>query len=877
VVTAIGMRALASRMAPGLLVALVVATLGGLAPAALAQTPPVAVRASLDRQRLQIGEQTTLSVEIEGTADSAPPDIGAVDGLAIRYLGPSTQFSVVQGRVSQSVTHRYLVAAGREGRFTIGPLAVQAGGATLRTEPLDVEVTAAGARDAAAPPSVPEGGPDLALAIELPEREVYLHERVPLTLTLYLGAVSVDEVQQPRLEGDAFAIEPFGKPVQGRQTVDGRPYRTVRFETSIVPLRAGTLAIGPAVEAMTLLVRRRHRDPMFDRFFGGDPFAERQPYELRSNAVELQVKRLPDAGRPEDFGGAVGRFQLEVAAEPRTLAASDPITVTMRIAGSGNLSGVAAPTIDAAGFKLYPPQSVKSADAPALRVFEQVLVPTSEEVRQIPMVRFAYFDPEREVYEVATAGPIGLMVQPSQRAAGVDGVPSAGAQGSAANRSSAEPLGRDIVYIKDRPGRLRRGAPLHQHPLFLALQLIPLAFYVVAVGAARRRDRLHGDPRYARFARAGPRVRRAIASARRRATEGGTAEASGMLAGAMREYLSAKLDVPVGAIDAQRVAETLGDRDASAVARIAEFFAIVERVSYAPAAGRDGQDGDIRALLDLANGIVRDLERSRRLPRPAGASGAVAIAGMIATAQLAAAPAAEVADVDPVSAFFEANSLYKGGDYSGAVARYEAMRTAGFASGALYFNLGNAYLKAGDVGRAVLSYERAQRLLPRDADVAANLGFARERIGDPASAAPATPPLWVRLLVPLAFRAATAELAVAASAAYAVVMLLLGLRVLLPRSRVGLGRGAMAAGMMFALTGSACLYRVYDEALRPHAVVVAKGGVTVRFEPSDGGTAHFTLPEGALVEVISEREAWEQVVRSDGRRGWVAAETVETL
>jgi hypothetical protein len=877
------MRALAARIAPNSQVALLVAILGGIAPVALAQTPPVTVRASLDRQSLQVGEQTTLSVEIAGTADSTPPDVGAIDGLAIRYLGPATQFSVVQGRVSQSVTHRYVVAAGREGRFTIGPLVVQAGGATLRTEPLDVEVTAVGAPAAAAPPNVPQGGPDLALAIELPDREVFLHERVPLTLTLYLGAVNVDEVQQPRLEGDAFAIEPFGKPVQGRQTVDGRPYRTVRFETSIVPLRAGTLAIGPAVEAMTLLVRRRHRDPMFDRFFGGDPFAERQPYELRSNAVELQVKRLPDAGRPEDFGGAVGRFQLEVAAEPRTLAANDPITVTMRIAGTGNLSGIAPPTLDAAGFKLYPPQNVKSADAPALRVFEQVLVPTSEEVREIPTVRFAYFDPEREVYEVATAGPIALMVQPSQPTAGVDGVPSAGAERPAANRSSGEPLGRDIVYIKDRPGRLRRGAPLHQQPLFLALQLIPLAFYVVAMGAARRRDRLHGDPRYARFTRAGQRVRRAITSARRRATEGGTAEASGMLAGAMREYLSAKLDVPVGAVDAQRVAQTLGDRDATAVARIAEFFAIVERVSYAPAGRQDGQQGqegqarDVRALIDLANGIVRDLERSRRLPGPASALGAAALAGMIASAGLAAAPAAEVADVDPVSTFFEANGLYKQGDYGGAVGRYEAMRAAGFASGALYFNLGNAHLKAGDVGRAVLSYERAQRLLPRDPDVAANLGFARERIGDPASAAPATPSLWTRILVPLAFRAATGELALAASAAYAVVMLLLGLRVLLPRWRVGLGRGAMAAGVVFALAGSACLYRVYDEALHPHAVVVAKGGVTVRFEPSDGGTAHFTLPEGALVEVISEREAWEQVARSDGRRGWVAAETVEAL
>ncbi len=864
----------------GLAATAAVAVLALLARAGAAASPPLEVRASLEPKRIQIGEQATLTVEIDGTAESTPPDVGTIDGLTIRYLGPATQFSVIQGRVSQSVAHRYAVVASREGRFTIGPLVVQAGGTTLRTDAIDVEVGAAPRRDPTAQLPVPQGGPDLALAVEIPEREVFLHERIPLTLTLYLGAVSVDEVQQPRLEGDAFAVEPFGKPVQGRETIDGRPYRTVRFETSIVPLRAGTLAIGPAVESMTLLVRRRHRDPTFDRFFGGDPFAERQPYELRSNTVELHVKRLPEAGRPEDFGGAVGRFRLEVAAEPRQLAANDPITVTMRITGSGNLSGVAAPTIDAAGFKTYPPQSVKSDDAPAVRVFEQVLVPTSAEVRQIAPVRFAYFDPEREVYEVATAAPIALVVQPSQRTAAPEGVPGAAAGTPAARQGSAEPLGRDIVYIKDRPGRLHRGTPLYQHPAFFALQFIPLAFYVAAVGAARRRDRLHGDPRYARFTRAGQRVRRAIAAARRRAAAGESADTVGALAGAVREYLSAKLDVPVGAVDAQRVAEALGERDAAAVARIREFFTIVERVSYAPAArqdghdGQDSQDSDVRALLDLATGIVRELERSRRLaPGPmAAVLGGAALACLLVAAAGAGGP-----EIDPLSGFFEANSLYKAGDYGGAAARYEALRAAGFASGALYYNLGNAYLKAGDVGRAVLSYERAQRLLPRDPDVAANLGFARDRVGDPASAARAAAPLWVRALVPLAFYGTTGELAAAASVAYAAAMLLLGLRALLPRRRIGLGRGALTAGVLLGLAGSACLYRVYHEAWRPQAVVVAKGGGTVRFEPSDAGTAHFTLPEGALVEVISKRDAWEQVARGDGRRGWIAAEAVESL
>jgi len=61
------------------------------------------------------------------------------------------------------------------------------------------------------------------------------------------------------------------------------------------------------------------------------------------------------------------------------------------------------------------------------------------------------------------------------------------------------------------------------------------------------------------------------------------------------------------------------------------------------------------------------------------------------------------------------------------------------------------------------------------------------------------------------------------------------------------------------------------------AVVVARQGATVRFEPSESGTAHFTVPTGAKLRVLSSREQWSQVERTDGTRGWIAADAIAQL
>jgi tetratricopeptide (TPR) repeat protein len=78
-----------------------------------------------------------------------------------------------------------------------------------------------------------------------------------------------------------------------------------------------------------------------------------------------------------------------------------------------------------------------------------------------------------------------------------------------------------------------------------------------------------------------------------------------------------------------------------------------------------------------------------------------------------------------VALYNRAGRAYEAEQYEEAVALYEAIAKRRIRAGRVYYNLGNAYFKAGQLGKAILSYERARRLLPRDEDIEANLGFVR--------------------------------------------------------------------------------------------------------------------------------------------------------
>jgi hypothetical protein len=156
--------------------------------------------------------------------------------------------------------------------------------------------------------------------------------------------------------------------------------------------------------------------------------------------------------------------------------------------------------------------------------------------------------------------------------------------------------------------------------------------------------------------------------------------------------------------------------------------------------------------------------------------------------------------------------------------------------------------------------------------VLANLDFARSR---GAEAEPRS--LLSRILFPLADRMSTDRLFLGAVIVWTIFFALLAVARLVPRARVGAGRGAIIAAVAFVVCLTSGLVRLATVEWPAQAVVVSDRVATIRFEPSASGAAHFEAKPGAILSWVTEREGWVQVARSDGRRGWVERASIERL
>jgi tetratricopeptide (TPR) repeat protein len=236
----------------------------------------------------------------------------------------------------------------------------------------------------------------------------------------------------------------------------------------------------------------------------------------------------------------------------------------------------------------------------------------------------------------------------------------------------------------------------------------------------------------------------------------------------------------------------------------------------------------------------------------------------------------EPAVSSPGEMFRRAEEAYQHENYQEAIEAYEAMRAAGVADGVLYYNLGNAYFKAGRIGLAVLNYERALKRMPGDEDTRANLSFARELLSDEVAEPPL--PLVIGWVVDLYRRVTPNALAEILSACFllggAAVTVLLSER--WPALR-GTAVGIVAAGgVLAALSGSCLAAKLHTEASRVEAIVVAENAY-VRSGPGDASPRLAEIHEGLKLRVLGEREGWLQVSLASGLTGWIEKGQIETI
>ena len=224
---------------------------------------------------------------------------------------------------------------------------------------------------------------------------------------------------------------------------------------------------------------------------------------------------------------------------------------------------------------------------------------------------------------------------------------------------------------------------------------------------------------------------------------------------------------------------------------------------------------------------------------------------------------------EAVRLFSQSIEAYKNGQFDESAKLGERILAGGFVSPAVYYNLGNTYVKGHQLGRAILNYRRAERLAPRDADLRVNLDLARGQVegisgGSLDGGIPRL--LLLRRMTSGEIRWVSFFFFIAATG-FCLLGLYLGIR---RRRLIG---WTFFLSLLWAFFLTAWTVRTVYEA----GLAVAISTAEAKFEPLKGAATYFRLPEGAEVHVLREQEGWYKIERTDGRTGWVPSLNVEKI
>lgn len=238
---------------------------------------------------------------------------------------------------------------------------------------------------------------------------------------------------------------------------------------------------------------------------------------------------------------------------------------------------------------------------------------------------------------------------------------------------------------------------------------------------------------------------------------------------------------------------------------------------------------------------------------------------------LVAAAAPPCAAQENARRFISAMEAYKSRQYAAAAEELEAIAQSGVRNGQLYYNLGNAYLKNGDLGRAILWYERALKLMPSDPDLKFNLDYARSLTRDAKEEASAS---LVRIFFFWKYQLSSRAVLLSAMAFNLIFWCLLTAYGLTRRRAL---RHAAAIALMPAVVFVFTAAFNYHEAAHQRRAVVLNAQVAVRSGLESTSTELFVLHAGARVKVLKQMPGHCQIRFSKDKIGWVENSVVGVI
>jgi hypothetical protein len=543
-----------------------------------------------------------LSLTFEGGAPKALPELPAIPGLQIApgISHSSRQSFDFNGTFTAEVTYAITLVAQKVGDFTIPSFTAEVGNERLSTQPLKLRVI----QPSAPSPDAANSESQVAFfKLVLPKKEVYLGEVITGELQFhYRQGLQLVEPRLTATPAEGFMI---GKIAAGRERpvrIGNTVFNMLPAAVALTAVKTGPLTIGPVTASIGLSVPPRN---MREMITGG----ERQQVSIATQIETVQSLPLPAENVPPGFNGAVGNYSMTISAGPTNIATGDPITVKVQIAGRGALEALTLPEQTAwHDFKTYPPTTnVKPADQLGLqgtKSFEQIIVPQSTDIKELPPFSFSFFDPDAKAYRTLTQPAVKLAV----RSGGTTVAPVIAA--SKSSTPDNPPPAQDIVPVKQRLGALAQaGPPLVQRPWFIAVQGVPVLAWFCALAWRRRSDALANNPRLRRRRLVAQIIREGLGDLQRLAAEKKSDEFFATLVRLLQEHLGERLNCPASSITEAVIDEKLRPRGVpeATLTALHELFQTCNLARYAPIKSSQ----ELAALIPKFEAVLSDLQKMR--------------------------------------------------------------------------------------------------------------------------------------------------------------------------------------------------------------------------------------------------------------------------
>jgi hypothetical protein len=369
--------------------------------------------------KVKLGQNERLRVSFEMNKDGDFFEAPSFENFEV-LMGPSQSISssFINGKRSFSKSYTYVLRPKKQGQLIIDSASISIDNTVYTTDPKTVLVTAPIDN-----PNAPKTAQDIAdeslyLVATLSNDKPYLNQGVLVTYTLYFSPrVYINNfipVENPTYKNFWSQDLPIKEYETRRTTFKNESFNAVDLKTVVLyPQKSGSLALDPFALELYVQIPTGRRD------FFGDPIMRSATKTVKAGDLSINVKDLPEQGKPSNYSGAVGDFKLSVDASRTSLEANESTQIKVKIAGKGNLKLLSVPELSLpSALEKYDPEYTDDVRVNREGMNGSVsnsytVVPRYAGSYPVDPIEFTYFDPNSKSYKTLNSDPFDLTVEGS--------------------------------------------------------------------------------------------------------------------------------------------------------------------------------------------------------------------------------------------------------------------------------------------------------------------------------------------------------------------------------------------------------------------------------------------------------------------------------